>query len=495
MLRRALRLALFFAGACWLLAAASTLADWDDYRERGLDWLLAARLLALGGGAVAGVSALRHLRAGRAQTAFLAEVRTARPIHRFVLCFAAALVATTLAQAAGWLGESVFAASRCFSTTLVAGLAVWTTWLVARPDAVSRPSHHDAAARDAILTAGLVVLVAVEAGLAAWASTGLAGRLFDTGDAAERIASWRLAPGQSWLGARANAAGYLDDEFFAAGERDLVVALVADSFGVGVVARSQHFATRIEERLRAAHVGGYERIAVHNFSVPRIGIAEYRWLIDEVVLASNPSRVVVCVFVGNDVLDARGRHTRFALQGWWLWKIPQRAWLASRARKGRAPAPSGASAPEQADRTDFDTDFDDDTFLGIELARLTVVDGQDAGLTAGWGRLEAGLAAIHARLGERLLVVVIPDEFQVSDALWSRLLARVPDPERFDRDLPQRRIAAFCAAGGIECLDLLGALRDAEREDATYRPRDTHWNERGNRVAGDAIADRLLRGP
>ena len=53
-----------------------------------------------------------------------------------------------------------------------------------------------------------------------------------------------------------------------------------------------------------------------------------------------------------------------------------------------------------------------------------------------------------------------------------------------DRDLPQRRIAAFLEQEGIPHLDLLPILRAAEpMEDGQlrlYHLRDTHFNARGN---------------
>ena len=105
--------------------------------------------------------------------------------------------------------------------------------------------------------------------------------------------------------------------------------------------------------------------------------------------------------------------------------------------------------------------------------------------------LEA-LDAIHASLGDRLLLVVIPDEFQVNDALYERLLENVERREVYDRDLPQRLLRDYAGARGIPMLDLLPILRAAEPEGHTYHLRDTHWNARGNRIAGQAIADFIL---
>jgi len=93
-------------------------------------------------------------------------------------------------------------------------------------------------------------------------------------------------------------------------------------------------------------------------------------------------------------------------------------------------------------------------------------------------------------------VMLIPDEFQVEDTIWELARAGV-DGERFDRDRPQRVLTAWLAEQGIPCLDLLPALlrvpplADGRRH--LYHLRDTHFNARGNAVAGEQLASLLRR--
>jgi hypothetical protein len=94
---------------------------------------------------------------------------------------------------------------------------------------------------------------------------------------------------------------------------------------------------------------------------------------------------------------------------------------------------------------------------------------------------------------EKFLVVLIPDEFQVNDALYGELTA-LPGiaGQPADRFLPQKRILEFCRKQKIDCLDLLPVLQEAEKSGHTYHVRDTHWNARGNRIAAEAIESRLI---
>ena len=109
-------------------------------------------------------------------------------------------------------------------------------------------------------------------------------------------------------------------------------------------------------------------------------------------------------------------------------------------------------------------------------------------------RLERTLEVIrrwNAELGPRLHLLVIPDEMQVNDTLWDRVRGSLDGGARFDRDFPQREIHRLCVERGIDCLDILPALREAEAGGRTYHLQDTHPNTRGNAVIGGRLAQAL----
>jgi hypothetical protein len=62
----------------------------------------------------------------------------------------------------------------------------------------------------------------------------------------------------------------------------------------------------------------------------------------------------------------------------------------------------------------------------------------------------------------------------------------------FDFTLPQKILADYARERGLPFIDLLPPLLAAEQtQGRTYKPRDTHWNRLGNRVATGAIADAM----
>jgi hypothetical protein len=105
-----------------------------------------------------------------------------------------------------------------------------------------------------------------------------------------------------------------------------------------------------------------------------------------------------------------------------------------------------------------------------------------------WQRALADLDRIVTACRGRkmpLFVVLIPDEFQVNEAVLQNAM-RVGGftLEQLDLTGPQRRLQAFFSSRDIPCLDLLPALRAAEN---TYAEFDTHWNVTGNHLAAREV--------
>ena len=120
-------------------------------------------------------------------------------------------------------------------------------------------------------------------------------------------------------------------------------------------------------------------------------------------------------------------------------------------------------------------------------------DFNRAEIRAGWELTQAALLAAQAATttaGAEFAVVLAPSK---EETLWSRLprgeQGRLPDPRG-----NARRVAEFCAAQGIACLDLGPAfVAAAEAGARLYFDGDLHWNAAGHALAAQQIAQWLLK--
>jgi hypothetical protein len=496
----ALLVALPLLGA---VAAASDLARrWSAYTapEPLSRVALAARLLALA------AAALLAWRVGRRGVAPLARLSPALLARLFLY-----------GAAVGLLGPSLVGDLRAGDDRLISlfwSCALLGSSLVLRvglAERLPRPARSlrvlDVAAANLLL---LLVLGELAFRLVQRAAPSQL--LWDESSAAGSVLALRRCEPPLWFRYRCNSRGYPDEEFFEPGPDDYAVALIADSFGSGSVPWEHHFATLAERELRE-HLGArFARVDVQVFGVTGADLPEYRYLLDTEIRGRPFAQVVLCVFVGTDFYSASRAFTAGPLarlvriQDWLAPEVARRTWRVLSGVERLVPPGDVDLDREPAFLRDPSLEppyFTPEKFLEIETERMRFALSGGTWVEAGWREGLAVLAEFHRTLGRQLLIALIPDEFQVNDALWEQLLPRAIEryaprtpPVRaralFDRENPQERIRAWAAKRGARVVDLLPALRAAEREGRTYHLRDTHWNARGNTVAGGVLARALI---
>ncbi|MFQ5945992.1 MAG: hypothetical protein ACE5NC_07045 [Anaerolineae bacterium] len=438
---------------------------------------------------------LRLRRAGRAA---FADVRSWLPVRLWIYCVFLAIAITSAAAALNLFGISQFLTRSFFESTLVGFLDLWALFILAflnrSPETTGRAWRY----ADVTLMNVVVTLLLAEGMLTLWAHFAKTHLPIDPPSIEANVAWHRQEPYSRYFNFTLNSGGYHDTEFFRASDEDFVVALLSDSFGIGVVPYAYNFATIAERQLQAALGEQYKRVAVHNFGIPAINMPEYAYLLHTEVLHTNPTHVVLCVFVGNDIHTAGVKKFRhYVFQYWRLWTLTTRlVALQEEKRKGghalKIGEPVGGDDAVPAyihDPEDEPPTFSEEAFLKVESKRMEIVNPQRLSTQKKYRRFFDALAQFHSWLGDKLIVVVIPDEFQVNDELYERLLATKPNATAYQRYYSLERLRAFCRERGIAMLDLLPALRVANKEARVYHLRDTHWNARGNRVAGQAIAE------
>jgi len=101
---------------------------------------------------------------------------------------------------------------------------------------------------------------------------------------------------------------------------------------------------------------------------------------------------------------------------------------------------------------------------------------------------------VCAAAGVPWLLVLNPGEIQVDpDVRTQALKGLEANPDDYDFESPQRRLLRWSGESHNTVLDLLPPLRREHlAQGRLYVPNDTHWNERGNTVAGETIYFSLL---
>jgi hypothetical protein len=293
------------------------------------------------------------------------------------------------------------------------------------------------------------------------------------------------------------------------------VLAFGDSFtwASGGLPHGQHWTVVLEDRLRLAL--GHE-VEVLRLGVPATGPAfQYRlWQLEGARLG--PDLVVVGFFVGNDFVEHQGVAVTRNLREHSVSELVAERWLTYRAARnlyrvargvarelrdemapdvgGRSWDHGGFELPEYAERFNPDRPtFTAERFLEIEARRMELCrDDRRAELGVLVERVGATLTAFQREVvdqGARFVVMIIPDEYQVEPELAAAAAAHSGVPlEAYDLGRPGHRLAELLAAEGVECLDLAPHFIRVATRMPLYRPRDTHWNRDGNRLAGEVLA-------
>ncbi|CAM2059491.1 putative ALGX domain-containing protein [Desulfovibrionales bacterium] len=406
-----------------------------------------------------------------------------------------------------FLTDSLFLSGLCF------GMTLWGIILISNPKRLSAPLPERLAGLEQLAATTLALILLLESGLTGLDYYTYTELFLDHSRAQTIFADYRRLLNEKFFGHRFNSAGFYDDEFFVAKPGDFLVACIAGSFGLGIVPQPYNFTSMTEAALQKRLSGRFRRVAVHNFGIPGMGMPEYAFMLRSEVLTYRPSLVVLCVFVGNDLFMFNQHKLRHSfIQNWRLTKLVKHIFGYCKPPQPRITvgqyqavtlAADSWKAHEANGMTEQEPDYLRDPtiepprlseaeFLIKETERLKLLNSKNHNVRQNYRLFFDALQSIHNRAGEHFLVLLIPDEFQVNDILYSQLLILQPQATTWNRDYPQQHITAFCRDQGIKILDLLPALRQAESTGHTYHLRDTHWNARGNAVATEVLTDYLL---
>jgi hypothetical protein len=310
----------------------------------------------------------------------------------------------------------------------------------------------------------------------------------DAGQYVERIRPARGATGAG--GVPYNSWGDYDVEPARKPPGGCLVVMIGDSFSYGTVPLPLHF-TKIAERALPG-------CTVYNAGIARIGPREYQYLLKKEALALEPDLIVVNLFLGNDIVDDYGCNPsplRFWLdrENLLVYTVPKRLFFAG-AKAEPLPMPNLdhmlETWPWHADPLKEPITRDAAEYWSVENQHARELCSPEA--ERYYRDFFVALdELVHARDKTPLAFLLIPDELQVEDFVWERVVRDNPTLT-LDRDRPQRVVRAWLDERKLPYLDMLPVLRAAppylDGKKHFYVVQDTHYNARGNRATGDALA-------
>lgn len=278
---------------------------------------------------------------------------------------------------------------------------------------------------------------------------------------------------------RFNSRGYLDTEFEAEKGDTYRILGIGDSFTRGAVPYEHNFLTRLEDQLKQRNPS----IEILNLGIAGTGPKEYLAQLMEEGLVLAPDLVLLSFFTGNDFTEIR----RDSIQS------QAYSYLVSFIRFALKIRPRYLA--EMARYCDDCPTFDQDRFLAIEGARADIYRKDNGYFRELCEEALSYLIRMRDACSERgshFVVAIIPDELQINSSLNRQVQDQLSIPEAgWDLALPNMMLASRLSQVGIDAIDLFGYFKEEGRNKRLYKPRNTHWNIAGNRLAADVLEDYL----
>ena len=328
-------------------------------------------------------------------------------------------------------------------------------------------------------------------------------RIFEASD----VMPYALAPGavdtfvtrEFNIPIRINSLGYRDDEFPLKKTARLRILAIGDSFTFGYAGTAAEAYPNVVERELRTRLGE-DDIEVINagFAACQYPDTYYLYLKNR-GLALDPDIITVGVFVGNDLdHDLAGENT---------WPEVDKDGLPVRIQNTLAHVENGYWVSRNRSLR-YRLPVVRDSHLAQALISLLRTAGPEKPRTfnqwmyrkdyeprtdeavAKVEKLLLAMAALARERGIPIVFIVMPTREQVypedCDFSADAFMAG------YDLDKPQRLLAEFFEKNGLTELDLTPVFRAAPRDTMLYYALDQHWNERGNELAGRAIAEFLI---
>ena len=305
----------------------------------------------------------------------------------------------------------------------------------------------------------------------------------------------------SWInGFQLNSKGYQDEEFsIQKKEGTFRILAIGDSFTFGVVPYKNNFVTILEERLKEKK----QSVEIINMGIPSTNVQDYLSLLIDEGLDLNPGMIMINVYIGNDITYATQYKKESAIYTVRFINY-LKAFLKFNRNGEKGIIRLGGDNRENLYRDDSNS-MDDHTYTEVQKSLFFIYLDKDYILKELSNRYDSiikdlnTLKQICQDRKIKLLVTLLPAEIQVDKNLqktievevYKDLSNKFDSHEKFIESihysLPNIKLKNELTKQNIEYLDLLEPFQQKGMSSKLYKPKDTHWNIAGNRLAADLI--------
>lgn len=272
------------------------------------------------------------------------------------------------------------------------------------------------------------------------------------------------------------------------------LAIIGDSFVFGVVHRDDNFTQIMQKKFRRSS----NDTEVINMGIPATGPVNYLGLLRNDAVRLKADTVYAIFFIGNDIVQSHPDFTtkvhfgsarevlvRPHLVGW----NKEYSYVFRTARAGARLIYERYLTEKEEGAT-----FSRSTYFSIEKQRAIVFEKDMSRYVEesyiGSIRFLSELSETAISQGMSFRVILAPDEIQVDKPLRAAVSSAYRmEQDKYDFRQPQRILSKQLGEKGIPFIDLLPAFEEAGKTAALYTKYDSHWNEAGNKLAADIIAN------
>ena len=287
-----------------------------------------------------------------------------------------------------------------------------------------------------------------------------------------------------------NGLGFKDLEFNLKKDSNTFrIIAIGDSFAYGVVPYQYNFFTVLEDNLNQDKP--QNKREVYNMGIPGTGPVDYFSLLLNEGLRYQPDMVIVSFFLGNDFSDNRNYYAQGVPWYSHSYVTSLIKFMIDLAIKYKG-NPYDVANTANMKYDDNMTVFADDAYLNIEKDRSYIFHNPANKIfTQDFDDAFSYLMKMKQICDSRkikFLVVLIPDEMQVNQALQAKVVKAIEKKtQQVDFTLPNKLLAQKFQENNIDYLDVLPVFAEEFPKKRLYRSNDSHWNIVGNKLAAELI--------